>query len=96
MHTVILILDDDEREQRDRMLFECAQSPDALEQALGELLVLRKLKSAIKAAHQSPKVRQILDRFPVKSIQATAKCEPDRVQSLEPIETERKLWYADS
>ena len=95
MHTVILILDDDEREQRDRMLFECAQSPDALEQALGELLVLRKLKAAVKAVHQPPKVLRILDRFPVKSIVATAKCEPERVQPIEPIDTERKLWYVD-
>ena len=97
MPPVILTLDDDERDQRDKMLFEISQSPFALEQALGELLVLRKLKSAVKASsRQSPKVQKVLGRFPTKSIVVAEKTDPERIQRLEPIDTERKLWYADS
>ena len=97
MPGIILTLTDDERDQRDKMLFEIQESPLALEQAVAELLVLRKLKAAVKAGtRQTPKVRRVLDRFPTKSIQVVEKCEPERVQRLEPIDTERKLWYADS
>lgn len=97
MSAIILTLDDDERDQRDKMLFEISQSTLALEQAVGELLVLRKLKTAVKAStRQTPKVKKVLGRFPTKSIQVAEKCEPERVQRLEPIDTERQLWYADS
>lgn len=97
MPGIILTLTDDERDQRDKMLFEISQSTLALEQAVGELLVLRKLKTAVKAStRQTPKVQKVLGRFPTKSIVVAEKTEPERVQRLEPIDTERKLWYADS
>lgn len=94
---LILTLDEDERDQRDKLVFEISQSPLALEQALGELLVLRKLKSAVKASgRQSPRVQKVLARFPVKSLHVTEVTESDRIQRLEPIDPARKLWYADS
>lgn len=97
MHPVILTLDDDEREQREKMLFEISQSPLALEQYLGELLVLRTLKSAVKASsRQTPRVQKVLARFPVKPIHVAAATEPERVQRIEPLDTGRKLWYVDS
>lgn len=97
MHPVILTLDDDERDQREKMLFEISQSPLALEQYLGELLVLRKLKFAVKAgSRQTPKVQKVLARFPAKPIHVAEATEPDRVRRLEPLDSERKLWYVDS
>jgi len=97
MPHVILSLDDDEREQRDKMIFEISESSLALEQAIGELLVLRKLKVAVKASRrQPPKVQKVLARFPTTSIQVAEKCEPERIARLEPIDPGRKLWYADS
>ncbi len=94
---VILTLDDDERDQRDKMIFEISQSPLALEQAIGELLVLRKLRAAVKAStHCTPKVQKLLARFPGKPIHVAEKTNPERIERLEPVDPERKLWYVES
>jgi hypothetical protein len=94
---VILSLTDDERDQRDKMIFECQQSLLAFEQAIGELLVLRKLRSAVKASRrQTPKVQQLLNRFPTKSIHIAIALEPQRFEELQPLDPKRKLWYVDS
>jgi hypothetical protein len=67
MGTRPITLTDTEHEEHERLLFECTEgaAPSAaLRSYLAELILLRKLKAATRAAAVPPKVRLVLDRLP--------------------------------